>query len=85
MPGLHVARDPARRPGHVSLPSTVREVFVPSIFRQFFLFLKFFCCFLRKINSKIFYESNNFSSEILVGRKFFKKQIGEIKKIYEKN
>ena len=27
MPGLHVARDPARPPGHVSLPSTVQEVF----------------------------------------------------------
>ena len=47
---------------------------------NFFLFIEIFYRFLRKINSDIFYESNNFSSEKFVGRKNFKKQIGEIKK-----
>ena len=45
----------------------------------------FFCRFLRKKIQTFFYETDNFSSENLVGRKNFKKQIGEVKKNYEKN
>jgi len=41
--------------------------------------------FSEKKEFRHFFETNNFSSENLVGRKNFKKQISEIKKNYEKN
>ena len=72
--------------GTANLRSTVQEAPVRSISRQlFFPFLEIFCRFLRKINSDNFFMSQKFfQSEKLVGRKNFKKQIGEIKKITRK-
>ena len=48
---------------------------------NFFLFLELFLLFSEKKEFRHFFETNNFSSENLVGRKNFKKQISEIKKI----
>ena len=52
----------------------------------FFLFLEIFLSFSEKNKFRHFFMSQIiFQSEKLVGRKNFKKQIGEIKKNYEKN
>ena len=71
----------------VSLRLTVRGVpyglFSDS---NFFQFLETFLLFSEKKEFRHFFETNNFSSENLVGRKNFKKQFGEIKKVLrEKN
>ena len=68
--------------GTDSLRSTVREA--PVLYGRFsdsifFRFQKFFCRFLGKINSDIFYESKKFQVKKLVGRKNFKKKISEQK------
>ena len=75
---------------HANLRSTVnrtggvRTVDFPIIF--FFPFLEIFLSFSEKNKFRHFFMSQIiFQSEKLVGRKNFKKQIGEIKKIYEKN